>query len=310
MGPSDPREAATPAGAPTGAPSAPSAPVPSVAVRCWGTRGSTPSPGPDTVEYGGNTSCVEIRAGGTRIILDAGTGIRLLGEELWEEAGDKEAVIFLTHFHWDHIQGLPFFAPAHDPAFHIKIFGPEQEGLGVEALLAGQMGPIYYPVSLQELPASFTFAEVEEGSWIHETFEMHAMRMRHPSVTLGYRAEAFGRSVVFIPDNELEGGSFPTPAGWRNALEDFVRGADILLHDAMFTEEEGPSFRGWGHSTFEQVVELALRAEVKKVFFFHHAPGRSDAELTRLLDRFREEVSDRTRDLQVHAAAEGDTILL
>jgi len=321
LGPSDPREAATPGDAlgasgaaeDAGAGAAEDAlgsPVPSVTVRCWGTRGSTPSPGPDTVGYGGNTSCVEVRAGGTRIILDAGTGIRLLGEEFRGEAADKKAVIFLTHFHWDHIQGLPFFAPAHDPAFHISIFGPEQEGLGVEALLAGQMGPIYYPVSLQELPASFTFAEVEEGSFTHEPFEVHAMRMRHPSVTMGYRAEAFGRSVVFIPDNELEGGSFPTPTGWREALEEFVRGADILFHDAMFTEEEGPSFRGWGHSTFEQVVELAIRAEVKKVFFFHHAPGRSDEELTKLLNRFREEVSNRGRDLQVHAAAEGDTILL
>jgi phosphoribosyl 1,2-cyclic phosphodiesterase len=303
LGPSDSYEAATRGGAP-------GAPVPSVSVRCWGTRGSIPSPGPETTEYGGNTSCVEIRTGGTRIILDAGTGIRLLGEELSKEEGDKQAVIFLTHFHWDHIQGLPFFAPAHDPAFDLRIFGPEQEGLDVETLLAGQMGPIYFPVSLQELPASFTFSKVEEGSWIHENVQMRAMRMRHPSVTLGYRAEAFGRSIVFIPDNELKGGSFPTPPGWRKNLENFVRGADVLFHDAMFTEEEGPSFEGWGHSTFEEVVDMALRAEVRELFFFHHAPGRSDAELNRLLDRFRDEVSDRGGDLQVYAAAEGSTLLL
>jgi len=253
---------------------------------------------------------VEIRAGDTRIILDAGTGIRLLGEELRGEEGEKQAVVFLTHFHWDHIQGLPFFSPVHDPAFHLSIFGPGQEGMDVETLLAGQMGPIYFPVSLLELPASFTFSEVEEGSWMHETVQMRAMRMRHPSVTLGYRAEAFGRSVVFIPDNELEGGSFPTPSGWRKELEDFVRGADILFHDAMFTEEEGASFEGWGHSTFEQTVELAFRAGVKNLFFFHHSPSRSDAELDKILDRFREEVSDRGSYLRVHAAAEGDTILL
>jgi phosphoribosyl 1,2-cyclic phosphodiesterase len=283
-------------------------PGPAVSVRCWGTRGSIPSPGPETVEFGGNTSCVEIQAGGTRIILDAGTGIRLLGQKLEKEAGDKLVNIFLTHFHWDHIQGLPFFPPAYDPEFNVHVFGPAGEGRGIETLLSHLMEPIHFPVTFQDLPASITFSEVEEGDWVHEGVQMRAMRMRHPSITFGYRVEALGRSVVFIPDNELEGGSYPTPGKWRRDLGDFVRGADVLFHDAMFTEEEGPPYEGWGHSTYEEAVELALRSDVKRLYFFHHSPARSDAEIRGLLDRFRGEISDRGGNLELHAAAEGTDI--
>jgi phosphoribosyl 1,2-cyclic phosphodiesterase len=303
LDPSDSREVAT-------EPGAPGAQNHSVSVRCWGTRGSVPTPGPETARFGGNTSCVEVRTGDTRIILDAGTGIRLLGEEIREEEGEKQAVVFLTHSHWDHIQGLPFFSPAYDPDFKLRICGPTQENLSAEAVFAHQMGPIFFPVTFQELPASITFSEVQEGDWVQDGVRMRAKRVRHPSVTLGYRLEALGRSVVYIPDNELEGGSLATPARWGEEIEDFVRGADVLIHDAMFTEEESPSYEGWGHSTFEQTVDLALRADVRRLLFFHHAPGRSDAELNRIQESFEEEVLDRGGDLQVRAAEEGINILL
>jgi len=281
------------------------APTPAVSIRCWGTRGSIPSPGPDTSRYGGNTSCVEIRAGATRVILDAGTGIRILGDALMEEGEVRDASVFLTHFHWDHIQGLPFFAPAYEPSFRLRLFGPRQEGETVEALLAGQMGPFHFPIPQQELPASLAFSEVDEGELTHGDFRIRAMRVRHSTITFGYRIEGAGRSVVYIPDNELEGGPFPTPIGWRDGIENFVRGADVLFHDAMFTNDEASSFQGWGHSTFEQALDLSLRAEVRKLYFFHHAPNRTDAELDALLERFRKEAADRGGDLSVHAAAEG-----
>jgi phosphoribosyl 1,2-cyclic phosphodiesterase len=282
---------------------------PQVAVRCWGARGSIPSPGPATAGYGGNTTCVEVQAGESRIIFDAGTGIRLLGNKLMEEGATK-ACIFLTHFHWDHIQGFPFFEPVYNPEFDLKIVGPEQDGMDVETLFAGQMGPVYFPIPYEALSANLTFDHLNEGVWEQDGIRMRAMRMRHPSYTVGYRVEAFGRSVVFIPDNELVGGTFPTPPKWREKLNEFVAGADVMFHDAMFTQEEYPRREGWGHSTFTQTLELAEQAGVKKVFFFHHAPERSDAELNQILDTYRTEVGERGLDLGVHAAFEGKQVLI
>ena len=281
-----------------------------LSIRCWGTRGSIPSPGPATAGYGGNTTCVEVVAGDCRIIFDAGTGIRLLGDKLIADGGKKKASIFLTHFHWDHIQGFPFFGPVYDPEFNLSIVGPMQENMDVESLFAGQMGPVYFPIPYEALSASLTFDHLKEGTWEHNGLRMRAMRMRHPSNTVGYRVESQGKSVVFIPDNELVGGDFPTPAGWRNALEEFASGADILFHDAMFTDEEYANLEGWGHSTFSQTLELAERAGVKQVFFFHHAPRRSDAELNQILDHFRKQVAERGLDLGVHAAFEGKQVII
>ncbi len=281
-----------------------------VAVRCWGTRGSIPSPGPTTAGYGGNTPCLELTVNGKRVIFDAGTGIRLLGTRMVQVRDTKDAVIFLTHFHWDHIQGFPFFAPVYDPSFSLRIIGPEQEGMDVETLFAGQMGPIYFPVPFEALSADLSFDHFNEGVWEEDGIRIHVMRMRHPSFTVGYRVEAGDRSIVFIPDNELVGGPFPTPARWREELEAFVAGADVLFHDAMFTEEEYRTYEGWGHSTYDQALELAARASVRRLFFFHHAPERSDAELNRILEGFRREVGDRGLDLEVHAAFEGKQILI
>ena len=190
------------------------------------------------------------------IIIDAGTGIRLLGDKLLSETGTKKAAIFLTHFHWDHIQGFPFFAPVYNPEYDLRIVGPSQDGMDVESLFAGQMGPVYFPIPYEALSATLTFDHLNEGVWEHDGARMRAMRMRHPSYTVGYRVEALGRSVVFIPDNELVGGDFPTPTGWRDRLEEFVSGADLLFHDAMFTEEEYETHTGWGHSTFQQTLEV------------------------------------------------------
>lgn len=280
-----------------------------VTVRCWGTRGSIPSPGPATAGYGGNTTCLELRVGERRLIFDAGTGIRLLGNKLLSEQ-TRKATIFLTHFHWDHIQGFPFFAPVYNSEFRLRIVAPEQDGAGVEALFAGQMGPIYFPIPYEALSASLFFEHLNEGSWEEDGIRLRAMRMRHPSFTVGYRAEVSGKVVVFIPDNELVGGSFPTARGWREKLGDFVAGADLLIHDAMFTDEEYRRRNGWGHSTFQQVLELALETGVKDLFFFHHAPERSDQELNQILARFRDQVREWGWALGVHAAFEGKQVAI
>lgn len=282
-------------------------PDPAMTIRCWGARGSVPAPGLHTVRYGGNTSCIEVRTGEERIILDGGTGLRRLGEELKAEGG-KEAVLYLTHFHWDHIQGLPFFAPAYNQDFRLRILGPGQEGRGVQGLLEGQMAPPYFPVYQRELPASFEYSGLGEGSWIEGSVQMEAIRVRHPSVTLGYRLKVGGCSLVYVPDNELGGEGAPMPEGWAMRFEEFVGGAQVLLHDAMFTEAERPGFEGWGHSTYEEVVELALRSGVERLFFFHHAPGRTDGEIDRIVERLREKVGKERGTLDLHAAEEGRDI--
>ncbi len=277
---------------------------PPVTLRCWGTRGSIPSPGPHTVRYGGNTSCLEILTSGDRIILDAGTGIRLLGDDLPGNDRSNRVSIFLTHFHWDHIQGLPFFGPANRRGCEVGVHGPKQDGMGMEELLTTLFSPAHFPLSIQNLSGQVTVSEVDEGSWSHGEFGVKAMRVRHHSNTLGYRIETSGKTMVFIPDNELEGGSLPTPPGWRSRLSEFVSGADILFHDAMFTEAEGDSYRGWGHSMYEDVVELALESEVKRLSFFHHSPGRSDDELDRLVDVYARVAMARGSDMMVEAASE------
>lgn len=291
---------------PTASPESPGTPGSPVAVRCWGTRGSIPSPGPATAGYGGNTPCLEVTVDGQRMIFDAGTGIRPLGAKLVEEDGVPSARIFLTHFHWDHIQGFPFFAPLYDPRSHLRIFGPKQANVDIETLFAGQMGPIYFPIPFSAVAAEMSFEHMNEAEWEEDGVRVTSMRVRHPSFTVGYRLEAEGRSVCYVPDNELRGGEHPVQDGWRERLVEFLGDADALFHDAMFTEEEYPSHEGWGHSTFEQALELARDAGVKTLHFFHHAPERSDAELNGILERLRNEGAD--GDLEINAAFEGKQI--
>lgn len=283
-----------------------------VYVRCWGTRGSIPTPGPETAGYGGNTSCFEVRVGDERIIFDAGTGIRPLGRKLVSREEPGKTYIFLTHFHWDHIQGFPFFLPLYSPGWQMEIVGPPQgtaEGeVDVQTLFAGQMGPVYFPVPFEAVSSELTFSHLTEGHWEHGNFVVSSMRMRHPSFTVGYRIQAGDRCVCYIPDNELVGAEYDVDPDWRDRLADFVDGVDLLIHDAMFTEEEYASREGWGHSTFRQTLEFAISAGVKRIMFFHHAPERSDAELNRILARYREETAERGLEIQVDAAFEGKQI--
>jgi phosphoribosyl 1,2-cyclic phosphodiesterase len=281
-----------------------------VSVRCWGVRGSVPTPGDTTLRYGGNTPCVEVVAGDERIILDAGTGIRLLGGHLLGASDALDFKIFLTHFHWDHIQGIPFFPLLFNPGAKLNVTGPKQQNMDVRTIFAGQMGPIYFPVPFYSLAANLTFDELNEGTREIGPVKISAMRVRHPSFTVGYRLDANGRRVCYIPDNELEGGMYGTGPDWGKRLRAFIRGADVLFHDSMYTEEEYPNRVGWGHSTFRQTLELAIEAGVKRLVFFHHAPERTDEQLDAIVGAFREEVASRSLAIQVDAASEGTEILI
>ena len=281
----------------------------SVVARCWGTRGSIPSPGRDTVRYGGNTTCFEVSHGGHRLIFDAGSGIRPLGADLVDKGPDT-IHIFLTHFHWDHIQGFPFFAPLYDPEDTIHVVGPKQREIDVENLFAGQMGPVYFPVPFSVVAAAVEFHHLNTGAYEVGEAVLDVIRVKHPSFVLGYRIRVGGRTVCFVPDNELDGAGYDVGEEWAQRIRDFVGDADLLIHDAMYTELEYREREGWGHSTFEQAVRLAEEGGVKRLLLFHHEPTRGDGELDVIVSRLRDDALARGSSLEIDAAAEGVTIAL
>jgi phosphoribosyl 1,2-cyclic phosphodiesterase len=277
---------------------------------CWGTRGSIPTPGPDTVRFGGNTPCLEVRLGdGRRFIFDAGTGIRPLGVSMMGEERGLHAVVFLTHFHWDHIQGFPFFRPLYEPEASLRIIGPDQAGANIEELFATQMASINFPVPYSALSAKKVFSKLNGGAWQEDGFHVRAMRLRHPSFTIGHRIEYGGVSLAYLPDNELAGEGYDVGERWRQRLVDFLGNVDVLIHDAMYTEEEYASRKDWGHSTFDQAVDLAHEAGAKRLLFFHHDPCRSDQELAEIVDFHRNEAAASGLSVEIGAAAEGDDII-
>lgn len=241
----------------------------------WGVRGSIASPGPETVGVGGNTSCVEVRCGGSRIILDAGTGALKLGDALLRE-GPVEATVLLSHLHWDHIQGLPFFVPAYMPSTKLSIVG-SAHGIGtLRDALAAQMAAPSFPVRLDELGAQIALREARPGE-AFDVGEAHVKiaRLNHPGGALAYRVEHEGRSLVYATDTEHYACVDPT----LRALAD---GADVLIYDAQYTPEEyrGDGVRsrvGWGHSTYVAGAELARACGARRLVLFHHDPRRTDA---------------------------------
>jgi phosphoribosyl 1,2-cyclic phosphodiesterase len=287
----------------------------SLSLRFWGTRGSIPSPGPSTVRYGGNTPCVELRtADGWLIILDAGTGIRELGRSLVERANGApvKGDIFLTHAHWDHIQGIPFFAPLFQKGNHFTIWGSESLQNSIGRVVRDQMSPTVFPVTFEELDARIDFKELSEERSAGHGYDVSAMPVRHPGGALGYRftnGNAGGRALVYVSDNELSAAArYEEPNGWRDRFVEFVRGAKVLIHDTMYRADEYSSFVGWGHSTYEDAVELALEANVEQLVLYHHRPERTDDEVDGCVASCRAMVAARGGTLEIVAAAEGMTL--
>jgi phosphoribosyl 1,2-cyclic phosphodiesterase len=284
-------------------------------IRFWGTRGSVPSPGPNTVRYGGNTPCVELRtATDWLVVLDAGTGIRELGRQLLETSNGRpiRGDVFLTHAHWDHIQGIPFFAPIFSPGNEFTIWGSSVLSGAVNQVVKAQMSPVVFPVTFDQVGATVSFCDVDGGLHRGDGYQMRAFPVRHPGGAVGYRFFGSAGSeggLVYISDNELGvGGSQGEPHDWRKNLVEFVRGAEVLVHDTMYTREEYEHHQGWGHSTYEDAVDLALECEVDTLVLFHHRPERTDAEVDDRLASCREEVVRRGGRLNVVAAAEGMTL--
>lgn len=284
-------------------------------VTFWGTRGSIPTPGPQTARYGGNTPCVAVEgAGGHLVILDAGTGIRALGLQLVEKQnGAIRAEILLTHAHWDHIQGLPYFKPFFAAGNAVRIWGSRQGTASLEAILRQQMDPAVFPVPLDALSASLTVQEIAAGEFSVGEFRVRAMKLRHPGTTLGYRLTpvAGGASLAYITDNELgAGGHYPLPASWRDDFIAFLKDVDVLVHDAMYTPAQLETHRGWGHSTYDEAVALAAEAGAQRLVLFHHEPEHTDAVMDKVVAAAQHTVRSKGLKLEVLAAQEGMQLTL
>jgi phosphoribosyl 1,2-cyclic phosphodiesterase len=286
--------------------------VASTRVKFWGVRGSIPTPGPTTVHYGGNTSCVEVRADGQIIILDAGTGVRLLGRQLVAEFDTQplELTLLLTHTHWDHIQGLPFFLPVYKPQNHLRILGYEGARHGLEVVLTGQMEDPFFPIGLREVPANVSIEELKDRNFHIGPVRVQASPANHRGHCVGYRLFTSRGSIAFFPDNEPPPAAAPASDAAKRAMIEFLRATDLLIMDTQFDAEEYQQHTGWGHGCVDDVVALALDAEVRRLFLFHHDPNHDDAKVSEMLAHARRLVAARKAPLQVEAAREGLTIEL
>jgi phosphoribosyl 1,2-cyclic phosphodiesterase len=253
-------------------------------VKFWGTRGTRPTPGRRTLRYGGNTTCLEVRdKDDNLIIIDSGSGIAELGANLAHDE-PLQAHLLITHTHLDHIQGFPFFSPAFTQGTHLTIVGPAGSAKSLQAAFADQMDPAYFPVRLDHMPADMEFIERNPG----ETFEVGGLRitpllLMHPIPTFGYRLEEGSTTFVMATDNEIAPFE-PEQNGSMKDLVEWCRDADLLVHDAQYSREEYKTHAGYGHSTFEDALSLAERANVQQLAFFHHDPMHSDTDVDALIE--------------------------
>jgi len=296
-------------------------------IRLWGVRGSIPVPGKSTVRYGGNTSCVEVRADGEIIILDAGSGIRLLGLALDKEFGPRsmKLTLLISHTHWDHIQGLPFFSPAYNQQNLIRVLGYEGARAGLAKILASQMETPFFPVSLRQLPSHLAIEELKEMEFKVGPVEVRSKFANHPGICVGYRLATSSGSIAYFPDNEpyeelklqlasRDGITEEEAREFANAergkMVDFLQGCDLAIMDTQYTEEEYEKHVGWGHSSVDSVVSLALDANVGKLVLFHHDPNHDDQMIDKMVEHARAFVAKSGKSLEVDAAREGAEILL
>jgi phosphoribosyl 1,2-cyclic phosphodiesterase/CheY-like chemotaxis protein len=314
----------------TATPEAPTdAPAPEVPtlIRFWGVRGSIPTPGSETAGYGGNTSCVEMRVGEQVLILDAGSGIRRLGQSLMKEFKDKplSLTMLVTHTHWDHIQGFPFFIPAYSPKVSVRILGYEGAVHGLRGALFEQMQSAFFPIALHQMASRITFEELDDMQFQLGAVKGRAVFANHPGICLGYRLSTPGGDVVYLPDHEayerheverqkVAGENSPVSIEYARQQDEnmiaFLRGADVVIADSQYDAAEYPMRLGWGHTCVDDTVQNAVRAGVKELFLFHHDPDHHDEKIDAMVARARERVAEQGSPLIVTAAREGAEIIL
>ena len=276
----------------------------------WGTRGSIAVPGKDTTIYGGNTTCLEITLeSGSRIIVDAGTGIRPLGQQLFAEGEKIDVHLLITHIHWDHVQGFPFFDPVYDPETKIKIDGFPTCMKGLRIPFDNKMGDGFFPIRFDDLKAEMRYLDtLNHGPLTVDDVVIDSIPLQHPQGGFGFRFREGKKTLVFITDNEL------TEEAWAEQHpEDYVRfckDADILIHDAQYTPEELEKRRGWGHSDYVSTLDLALKAQVKELVLFHHDPSRKDPDFVSIKAHCEELARKSHSDMVIGAAKEGSELTI
>lgn len=291
-------------------------------IKLWGVRGSIPSPGPDTVKYGGNTPCLQVinpEKPNECIILEAGTGIRELGMAVMAAKEKPKIHILLSHTHWDHIHGLPFFVPLFVPGFNINIYGPVHYEKTLAEILAGQMDYAYFPVRTTELSADIAYKDLKEQNLRIGGLDVQTQYMNHPVMTLGYRFTGKGKTFVYTGDNEpyvnfqkgdkaLDDENLDEFVEEQNSwVVKFVKESDLLVADAQYSDDEYLTKQGWGHSSIGHVVNMATRANVKKLVLFHHEPTRTDEALEALLVEAEAKKKElKNEDMEIFLAREKD----
>jgi len=290
-------------------------------VTFWGTRGSIATPGPATIAYGGNTSCVEVRCGTDILVFDAGTGIRPLGLSLMKEFMDRPLTIhlFLSHTHWDHIQGFPFFVPAYLPTTTVHLYGSTGRGRPLEKVIRGQMDTDYFPVALGDMQSALHVHEFKGKPFQIGEATLTAKFLNHPGMTLGYRITCGKKSMVYATDNEPYQQTLAHLGQRAEAGRDFGRrldaefmsfiaAADLYIGEAQYTDDEYPARIGWGHSSISATVEAALAANVRTLAFSHHDPLHYDATVAAMAETAQRLIAERGSSLHCFAAHEGQTV--
>jgi phosphoribosyl 1,2-cyclic phosphodiesterase len=278
-------------------------------IQIWGARGSIASPGPTTLRYGGNSTCLEIRTReGQVVIVDAGSGLRLLGKKLIKEKDLSELYLLLTHAHWDHLSGFPFFLPAYFERYTINVYGGHKAQGSLKGYLSHNMAAPFFPVDFKLLKAKFQFDHpIPRAGNIH-LLEFVPIPLSHPNGGYGFKFQKLGKIFVFLTDNEL---SFQHEGGLtRDEYVKWSHRADLLIHDAQYTNEEYQRTKGWGHSRFDEAVDLAIEAKVKRLGLFHHDPDRTDDDLDVQVRLCQERIARAGVPIECFAVAEGMEISL
>lgn len=295
-------------------------------LKFWGVRGSIPTPGKHTVRYGGNTPCLELRLDDDKLIIfDAGTGIRSFGDDLINKGESVNGYLLITHPHWDHIQGFPFFKPVFISGNELTIIGTERAEKSLSEIIAEQMNRIYFPVQLHALKAKINFKPIrEEGEFKIYDATVKTLYVNHPGFTVAYRVEYQGKTLVYVSDNEpydraaaaslvnfesIVKEKFDAETGDPNQrVFDFCRDADVLIHDATYTPEEYIDRVGWGHSHYLFTLRVAAEANVKRLYLFHHDQNHSDDKVDDILKKCKKEVKTRGYRFECDAAMENMVI--